>query len=329
MGDMVANHWVDADHKRGLWRVSPLAAYLAGKPQWRTLIDVDALGKAEGKSWVWHGADCLPPEYPALPRVAEPRRQRCRRRPRIRPATGQVRRGRVHRSAKARTTRPGSTATHLLVATVEGEGTVTTSGYPRIVKEWKRGTPWSAATKVAEGMNDDIGVSPFAVMDGDTRCVAISRNVGFYTIARVDAARPTAAGSNCRSRRRRPSSVVAGQAIVTLVEPLGVVQPGSVVAFDVAAMLAGQKPAADAGDGADARARRSRRSRLDRSCAVDQGARRRLGQIVRVWLARRTAAGLGQAMPLAGQQHHPSCRHGGQAGHRLRHRRGHADTDRP
>ncbi len=63
MGDLVANHWVDAEHKRGLWRVSPLADYLAGKPVWRTLIDVDALGKAEGKSWVWHGADCLPPEY--------------------------------------------------------------------------------------------------------------------------------------------------------------------------------------------------------------------------------------------------------------------------
>ena len=63
MGDLVANHWVDANHKRGLWRVSPLADYLAGKPVWRTLIDVDALGKAEDKSWVWHGANCLPPEY--------------------------------------------------------------------------------------------------------------------------------------------------------------------------------------------------------------------------------------------------------------------------
>src|SRR5688572_1717545 len=52
LGDLVANHWVDANHKRGLWRVSPIDAYLAGKPQWRTLIDVDALGKAEGKSWV-------------------------------------------------------------------------------------------------------------------------------------------------------------------------------------------------------------------------------------------------------------------------------------
>ena len=59
MGDLVANHWVDENHKRGLWRVSPLNAYLAGKPEWRTVIDVDALGKAERKSWVWHGANCM------------------------------------------------------------------------------------------------------------------------------------------------------------------------------------------------------------------------------------------------------------------------------
>ena len=50
MGDLVANHWVDAEHKRGLWRVSPLNAYLAGKPEWRVLIDVDALGKAEAST---------------------------------------------------------------------------------------------------------------------------------------------------------------------------------------------------------------------------------------------------------------------------------------
>ena len=63
LGDQVTNLWRDVKNPRGIWRISPRAAYVAGKPEWRTLIDVDALGKAEGKSWVWHGADCLPPEY--------------------------------------------------------------------------------------------------------------------------------------------------------------------------------------------------------------------------------------------------------------------------
>ena len=63
MGDTITNFWRDADHPRGIWRQSPLSAYLAGTPEWTTLIDVDALGKTEGQSWVWHGADCLAPTY--------------------------------------------------------------------------------------------------------------------------------------------------------------------------------------------------------------------------------------------------------------------------
>ena len=39
----------------------------------------------------------------------------------------------------------------LWVATDFGEGSLTTSGYPRIVKEWKRGTPLAEARTVFEG----------------------------------------------------------------------------------------------------------------------------------------------------------------------------------
>src|SRR3546814_16721379 len=63
MGETITNFWRDAANPRGIWRQSPLDAYLAGKPVWTTLIDVDALGKSEKQSWVWHGADCLAPDY--------------------------------------------------------------------------------------------------------------------------------------------------------------------------------------------------------------------------------------------------------------------------
>ena len=33
------------------------------RPQWETVLDVDALAKADGKPWVCHGATCLPPAY--------------------------------------------------------------------------------------------------------------------------------------------------------------------------------------------------------------------------------------------------------------------------
>jgi prolyl oligopeptidase len=242
MGDLVANHWVDANHKRGLWRVSPLADYLAGKPKWRTLIDVDALGKTEGKSWVWHGADCLPPEYQRCLVSLSPGGSDADVVREFDLQSGTFVEGgfKVPESKNSATWADRDT---LLVAMAEGEGTVTKSGYARIVKEWKRGTPWSAATKIAEVTEDDIGISPIAVMDGDVRRVGISRNVGFYESrlsmrapdgSWVDLPIPETANFN---------AVIAGQAIATLVEPLGQYQPGSVVAFDILAMLAGQKPA--------------------------------------------------------------------------------------
>jgi len=241
MGDLVANHWVDANHKRGLWRVSPLADYLAGKPNWRTLIDVDALGRAEGKSWVWHGADCLPPEY-----------QRCL--VSLSPGGSDADVVREFDLATSKFVEGGFVVPEsknsvnwadrdtLMVAMAEGEGTVTKSGYARIVKLWKRGTPWSAATKIAEVAEDDVGISPVAVMDGDIRRVGFSRNVGFYESRLsmrspdgrwVDLPIPETANFN---------AVISGQAIATLVEPLGAFQPGSVVAFDIQQMLVGQKP---------------------------------------------------------------------------------------
>ena len=242
MGDLVANHWVDANHKRGLWRVSPLAAYLAGKPQWRTLIDVDALGKAEGKSWVWHGADCLPPAYQRCLVSLSPGGSDADVIREFDLTTGQfVAGGFTVPEGKNNATWVDQDT--LLVARIEGEGTATRSGYPRIVKEWRRGTPWSAAKVIAQGTESDISVGPFAVMDGDVRRVGINRGTGFYT--------------NLLSLRAPDGrwvelpipdtvefqAVVAGQAIATLVDPLGAFQPGSIVAFDIAAMLAGQKPA--------------------------------------------------------------------------------------
>src|SRR5690349_14815253 len=63
IGDKVLNYWQDEQHPRGIWRVSPLAAYAAGQPQWRTLLDIDAMSAADKKNWVFKGADCLSPAY--------------------------------------------------------------------------------------------------------------------------------------------------------------------------------------------------------------------------------------------------------------------------
>src|SRR6185503_14895521 len=59
--DGVDNFWQDAAHVHGLWRHTGLASYRTASPHWETLLDLDALSKAEGKNWIWKGADCLKP----------------------------------------------------------------------------------------------------------------------------------------------------------------------------------------------------------------------------------------------------------------------------
>src|SRR5690606_18157368 len=62
-GDYYYNFWQDAQHERGIWRRTTLEEYRRDEPKWETLLDLDALNKAEGENWVWHGADCLRPDY--------------------------------------------------------------------------------------------------------------------------------------------------------------------------------------------------------------------------------------------------------------------------
>ncbi len=65
---MLYNFWTDAEHPRGLWRRTTWLDYASGapggggeapEPQWEVLLDLDALGREEGRTWVWHGAQVL------------------------------------------------------------------------------------------------------------------------------------------------------------------------------------------------------------------------------------------------------------------------------
>ena len=55
-GDWLYNLWQDEKHPRGLWRRATLAEYRKPAPAWQTVLDLDALGRAEKENWVWGGA---------------------------------------------------------------------------------------------------------------------------------------------------------------------------------------------------------------------------------------------------------------------------------
>jgi prolyl oligopeptidase len=160
LGPWYYNLWKDATNPRGLWRRTTLAEYRKPEPAWETVIDVDALGAAEKENWVWHGADCLKPDY-----------KRC---------LVQLSRGGADADvvrefdleAKAflkdgfslpesKNSVSWLDADHLYVGTDFGPGSMTSSGYPRIAKVWKRGTPLSVAETVFEGQAGDVAVAAF------------------------------------------------------------------------------------------------------------------------------------------------------------------------
>ena len=56
----VYNFWQDANNPKGLWRRTAFADYRKPAPHWESLLDVDALAKAEKQNWVFAGAECSP-----------------------------------------------------------------------------------------------------------------------------------------------------------------------------------------------------------------------------------------------------------------------------
>lgn len=241
IGDKVLNHWTDANHKRGLWRIADLDDYLAGTPNWTTLIDVDALGAAERESWVWHGANCLAPNYTRCLVSLSPGGSDADVTREFDLSTGKFVEGGF-------TLPLGKNAASwvdkdtLLVALDEGEGSLTESGYPRIAKLWTRGTPLAGAIVVAEAPVADISIAPSSVLDGDTRWVFTSHGPDFYTsqLSLLDGTRsielPVPASVETHG-------VLDGQLLGVLTEPLESLKVGDIVSWDMAAMQRGETPA--------------------------------------------------------------------------------------
>lgn len=179
-GDQVTNLWRDKANPRGLWRVASLDSYLSGEPQWRVLIDVDALGKQEGESWVWHGANCLAPEYTRCLVSLSPGGTDADVVREFDLTTGKfVERGFTLPAAKSNVAWFDEDT--LLVGTDWGAGTMTDSGYPRTVRLWDRGTDLSEAPQIAEGEQADVSVGAFSILDGETRWRIVNRSPSFWT----------------------------------------------------------------------------------------------------------------------------------------------------
>ena len=178
LGTGVSNFWQDGTNPKGIWRRTTLDSYRTATPQWETLLDIDALSKAEGRDWVFKGANCLAPdETRCLISLSDGGKDAVAVREFDLTTKTFVPAGFVLPEGKHRIS--WLDAQTLLIATDFGAGTMTESGYPFIVKSLKRGQTLAQSVEVFKGEQGDggYGVSPRVLRDakGAVEAVLFSR----------------------------------------------------------------------------------------------------------------------------------------------------------
>jgi len=180
IGGHLYNFWRDASHPKGLWRRTTLAEYRKQEPAWETVLDLDALAAAEKENWVWHGATVLEPEGRlCLVSLSRGGADADVVREFDLSTNAFVPGGFTLPEAKSRVAWRGRES--LFVATDVGPGSLTTSGYPRTVREWTRGTPLAEAPVVYEGQPDDMVVSAWRDLTPGFERDVVIRQKTFYT----------------------------------------------------------------------------------------------------------------------------------------------------
>lgn len=181
-GDWLYNFWQDDAHKRGLWRRTTLAEYRKAGPAWEIVLDLDALAEKENENWVWAGSNCLGPDYKHC-LIYLSRGGADAKVTREFDAVDKrfVDNGFTLPEAKSDLT--WIDAHTLYVATDFGPGSLTESGYPRVIKRWKRGTPLSEAATVFEGDAKDVSVSVGVDKTPGYERTVFSRSLDFYNSA--------------------------------------------------------------------------------------------------------------------------------------------------
>ena len=181
LGDRIANLWQDDAHVKGVWRVTTAASYATPDPVWETLLDLDALSKAEGRNWIFKGATCLPPqETRCLVQLSNGGGDAVEIREFDTTTRSFVPGG--FRFASGKQDVAWLDADTVLVARDWGPGTLTESGYPFVLKRMKRGQTEAEALEIYRGAATDVrvGATLLRGVDGKVAQVLVDRSPAFF-----------------------------------------------------------------------------------------------------------------------------------------------------
>lgn len=178
-GELLYNFWRDAANPRGLWRRTTLDSYLTATPDWEVIIDLDALAGAEEENWVWAGADVIEPELTrALISLSRGGSDAAVVREFDMATKSFVTDG--FRLPEAKSRIGWEDPDTLIVGTDFGPDSLTESGYPRILKRWRRGQPLSEATTLFTGTPTDVLVSAGVDRTPGYERTLVYRAIDFY-----------------------------------------------------------------------------------------------------------------------------------------------------
>ncbi|MGE2689296.1 prolyl oligopeptidase family serine peptidase [Mycolicibacterium pulveris] len=178
-GEYLYNFWRDAANPRGLWRRTTLDSYRSEQPEWDVLIDIDELARIDNENWVWAGADVIEPEHHlALVELSRGGSDAAVVREFDMNTREFVSGGFELPEAKTQITWQDENT--VLVGTDFGDGSLTESGYPRLVKRWRRGEPLADAETVFSAAPDDVIVAAAVDRTPGFERTMISRAIDFF-----------------------------------------------------------------------------------------------------------------------------------------------------
>ena len=178
-GDHLYNFWRDAEHPRGVWRRTTLEQYRSESPDWDVLIDVDALAAQEDENWVWAGANVIEPDFSlALISLSRGGADAAVEREFDMATREFVADGFVVPEAK--TAIDWEDPDTVLIGTDFGDGSLTDSGYPRLVKRWRRGRPLSDAELLFSGSHVDVSVAASVDRTPGFERTLVHRSIDFF-----------------------------------------------------------------------------------------------------------------------------------------------------
>ena len=179
MGNAVYNFWTDAEHPRGVWRKTTLEEYKKTAPHWEVVLDIDALAKNEKENWVFKNSVCREPVYDrCLIELSRGGADAVTLREFDLRTKQFVKNG--FNLPEAKMTADWRDLNTVFIATDFGKNTLTDSGYPRQVKEWKRGTPIAAAKLILESQRTDLSVGAQSIDHGGYHHELVQRQIDFY-----------------------------------------------------------------------------------------------------------------------------------------------------